>query len=496
MLLPTEQAERIKEIRRLHWEGLDEALDTLDDDIAKRARIAMARIRKSGYKESVIKRETKRVTAHTADRTASIVAGQIESAAMYAQAANDVIRAWEISGRLKEGAEHLTVSDSALKRAREQGVSRVDAEAALARAKQASLRAPSEQRAARLAAKAAPHTYKGPPTSGTKAMDRLVRAGLVKKSPEIGLSARLHGNAARNVELTEKAIGSAIREAKNMNRAGRDMINAVSQGGSDLAVKRKLTKPLLRLRKASRELQLLSVNKSDPDAMKAATKEFNASFKQIKSIAERRVDSRAGYRETVQRLDVKEQLRRQAEKYGDKAQPYRILKVKKAAYEKATKKQIEEWITREQTGRMDKALNRWLDEKQSYHAQSIVETETSAAYRAREAAQQAGNPAVTGFWWRRSEGMLSLDAKRKKDLFRVRKARRRGKSSKRKTKGRPCTVCPTLADNWYPKSYAEEFPRGAHVLCRCWREWTYDRGKLSNAPITQADVDWYDSLPE
>ncbi|MFH1603552.1 MAG: hypothetical protein ABIH03_06570, partial [Pseudomonadota bacterium] len=331
-----------------------------------------------------------------------------------------------------------------------------DAQASLARVKTSTLRTPQDVRRTldEYGAKTIRQGYKGPATSGTRAVDKLRRLGLMRKSQEIGLSKRLHNSAALNIADTERAIGTAIREASNLNKAGRDLINVLNQAGTPLSANRKLTKPLQRLRDAGRKLQSLSVNQGDPDALKAATAEFDASFRRIKKIAASRVDSRGGYVE----------LRQIIEKRG--------------------------------VDGLDKALDRWLDEKQAYHAERIVETETAAAYRAREIDQHSGKSYITGAYWRRNPGMVSLDKRRKKDIAQSRRTLRAGKRGKRKTKGRPCQVCPSLADQWFPVEFLRDYPRGAHPNCRCWFEWTYSSGGLSSAPLTQADLDWFESLPD
>jgi hypothetical protein len=455
-LIPTAQSARIREINDVFWRALDDSLDDLDDTIAQRSRLAMAKIRKSGFKASVIRRETKKITTATNDSTARLIAQQVEAAALYAQRAADVIRAWQISGRLKEGVEHLTVSDSALKRARLPGAAAIDAEAATARIAIAPLK--SRKEVAVALKEFGTHTPSGklPPgdTSGTRVMKGLIRTNQVQQPKAVGMSTRLHGAAKRVVKETNEAVGTAIREASNMNKAGRDIVMAVQKGGEDFAVNRRLTKPLMRLKRAGRTLQKLSVSKADPDALKEATKAFDKEFRKIRRVASKLVDARGGYQELIQII----------EKQGFQG--------------------------------MDKALGRWLDEKQNYFAEQTAETESAAAYRSREALQHENKPYITGWWWRRNAGMVQLDLKRRKDIRRVRRGRRGGKNAKRETKGRPCRVCPALADNFFPMSYLREFPRGAHTNCRFWPEFKYDTAARDRMPVTQADVDWFESLPD
>lgn len=455
-VIPRAQAVRIHEIQQLHFDALDDALDTLDEKIASRGRLAMQRIRTSNYSETVIRRETKKLLSHVDGTVMESVAMQIESAALYAQRAADVVRAWQIAGKLKDGQEHLSVSKSALLRARRPGVAVIDAEASLARIKISPLRSPAEIKKAlkEFGAKTRLANYRGPKTKGMKVLEKLKKAKLIRNTPEIGLSRRLHGASSLNRKLTEKAVYQGIREASNINKAGRDLISELRKGGTELAKNQRLTKPLKRLKKAGRKLNLMSVNSSDTEALKKARKEWNSSFKQIERIAARNVDRRGGYAELTGII----------RKQGSKG--------------------------------LDKALSRWLEEKQAYHAERLVETETSAAYRAREYEQHANKPYIVGFWWRRSASMVKLDTRRKQDISRARSLRRRGKSGKRKTKGRPCTVCPSLADQRFPVEYAREYPRGAHPQCRCWYEWIYDENALANTPITQDDVDWYESLED
>jgi hypothetical protein len=452
--IPQAQSARIREINDLFWSALDDALDDMDDVVARRSKAAMAKIRASNYNPRVIRQQTKRITTATNDTTARLIAQQIEAAALYAQRAADVIRAWQISGRLAEGVEHLTVSDSALARAHRPGAAAIDAQASLARIKIAPLRTKTEvNKAIKEFGPRAP-TGKLPlgNTSGTHVMKGLIRTGQVAHPKTVTMSSRIHGAASRVVKETNNAVNTAIREASSMNKAGRDIITAVQQGGDELAVNRRLTKPLMRLRRAGRELQKLSVNKADEDALKAATKAFDAEFRKIRGIASKLVDRRGGYQEMIQII----------EKQGFQG--------------------------------MDKALKRWFDEKQVYFAEQTAETEVASAYRSREALQHEGKPYITGWWWRRNVGMVQLDMRRRKDIARSRRNRRGGKNGKRKTKGRPCRVCPALADQFFPMSYLREFPRGAHPNCRFWPEFKYDTSVRDRMPVTQGDLDWYEAL--
>lgn len=495
-VIPKAQSARIREINDVFWRSLDDSLDSLDDQIARRSRSAMQKIRKANYSARAIRRETKKITAGTADDTARMMAQQVEAAALYAQRAADVLRAWQVGNALKDPAAHLLVSDSALQRARLPGATAVDAEATLARIKIAPLRTQKEVSKAltKHGSRKAAQRQGKVTTDGTRAMAKLRKTGLVRSSREIGLSARLHGSNALNTKLTNDAVNTAIREASNINKAGRDLTNALVSEGSELSVNRKLTEPLLRLRRSSRKLQLLSVNKADPDALKLATKQFNRDFAEIKRITASRVDARGQWLELQQQLDVQKAVT--AAQKRERGQAFRVLKVRKAEYEAATKKQITQWTAEESARRTDAALDRWLDNKQSYHAERIVETETAGAYRAREYEQHANKPYIVGFWWRRNPGMLSLDKRRIKDIKRVRRNKTsNGRNAKRKVKGAPCRTCPALADLRFPVEYARDYPRGAHPSCRCWYEWIYDAGIRDRQPVTQADVDWYESLP-
>jgi len=329
--LPPPQTELIAEIRELYFSGLDDALDTLDDRVAKRARIAMQRIRQSNYNASVIKRESRWMVQYTNDQTMALVADQIRYAALYAQRAADVARAYVVAGRIKDAGEHLSVSESAIARARMPGVSSIDAEAMLSRIKLAPLRTRKEVKKAleEYGAKQARATYTGPRTTGTKVMGKLRKVGLVRPSPEIGLSERLHGAAARNLREVEKAVGTAIREGSSLNKGARDLINTLNRAGDPLSIKREITKPMQRMRQAARDLQKLSVNQGDSQALRDATAAFDKEWAKFKRIVAKRVDQRAGYLEAKQKLDVEGQLK------TAKA-PYRVLKVRKKAYEQAT----------------------------------------------------------------------------------------------------------------------------------------------------------------
>lgn len=453
---PQTQIARMEELRGLHLDALDETLDDLDDELRRSARVAIRKIKKSGYQRSVVLLETNRVTRLANDATAQHVAESIRDAAFMADRSIELIRAWEFAGRIKElpvdaEGKPLLVTDSQLARARafsSQGLV-VDAEAAFAREKRARLRTAAEQREAyrKYGARSGYRPRYTPKTEGVEILTADRKAGQIKSSREIGLSRRLHGAAADNTRTTRRAISRSLREADNMNKAGRDLVRAMRKPGvSELGQNQALTKPLRRLQSAGRRLTALGAS-GDATARREARREFNAAFARIKREAQKRIDRRGGYAELIQIV----------EKRG-------VVGV-------------------------NRALSRWLDEKQRFNAERITETETQAAYRAREYEQVSKLRYVTHFIWHLNRASRRKYVRRTKP----RPIRRKGKKGGKKT--RRC-VCETYDGQKFPIEVAKDYPRGGHPFCRCWYEYIFNTGKSFRREVSQQDLEWFDGLPD
>jgi hypothetical protein len=443
--IPPEQLERIQIIRGAHLDAIDEALDTVDEAIAADARRTMARIRKSGYNPGVIRRETRRLARRNNDRVRQAVAQQVQHAALLGERVGEVITAFSIAERLKGPDVPVFVPPSAVKRAQELGS--VGSEAALTRVSLARLRTPMEVSEALRKhggnAGKIPIRGSGP---GVTQLRTFRKAGQIKDASEIGLSARLHGSAAKNVASTEKAVNNIIRAGTNYDKAQKDLIREVADAGETLGARQRIPAHIKRLEKAGRELRILETgpksayNREQYDRTK---REWDRAIKAIERKALQQVDKRGGTRELLQIV----------QKQGTKG--------------------------------LDKALQRWTDEKQRYNADRIVSTESSAAYRAREYNGVKDKKYVTGAYWRLNRGARRKYVKRVKPR----------KKSKKGMAGMRC-VCEGLADQLYPKAVIKDYPRMGHPYCNCFWEYVYDREKMFSEPLTEADVEWYRNLPD
>ena len=438
--IPADVIARRNEIRDAQIDAVEEAAEKLDERLGAAAHESIQRIKASGYKAAVIRQEVKRIVANTKSEVAKVVAEQIQDAALYADRADEVIRAWEIKTRLNAGSIGEAISPSEVRRAR--AGSKVGSEAAIARERVAALRTPMKaSEALRKFGADAGKKPIDPRFTGDKAIQtvRKMDPTAIKSASEVSLSRRLHGASAANLDDVNRAIGRVIRESTNYDAAQKVLIKDAQLGG-----KVKLTKPLENLRDAGRRLAKASAG-GDQEALRKATKEWDRQFRGIEKLASRLKDERSGYRELLQDL--------------------RGAKVKN----------------------LDNALDKWLSQKQRYNANRIVNTEAAAAYRARELKLNEGKKYITGAYWRLNTGARRGFVKRIKPTLKPSK-------SKSWKKGNRC-ICEMMAGEFFSMAAIRDYPRMGHPHCLCFWEWTYDRSELVNGEVTKADLDWYNSLP-
>jgi hypothetical protein len=439
--IPSDVTARMNEIREAQLDALEDAAYRLDEALGKAARVSIARIKAADYKPAVIRREVKWICAHTNSQVRRVVAEQIQDAALYADRAADVMRAWEIRTRLAADGGKVAdaISPSQVRRARV--ASKYGSNAEVSRRMVADLRLPKDaDQAFKEFGATAGKKPLDPKFTGDKLI-QTVRAEdkkIIKSAPEISLSERLHGANASNMKDVNRAIGRVIRETEGYDHAQRVLIREARLGG-DVS----LTKPLERMNEAGKRLARASAG-GDPEAIRIARKKWDKEYRRIEKIASNLKDERGGYRELLQDL-------------------------KGAKVEK-----------------LDSALDKWLSQKQRYNANRIVNTEAAAAHRAREYKQQSKKPYITGAYWRLNAGARRGFVKRIKPTL---------KSSKKWKEGRRC-ICEHLAGEFFSMAAIRDYPRMGHPHCQCWWEWSYDRKELINGPVTQADVDWYNALPD
>lgn len=470
---PRTQLARMEEVRGLHLDALDETLDDLSDDLSARSKKAIAAIKRSGYKRSVILRETDAVTKNANDKTAQYVAAAITLAAKMADNAQDVARSWALSERVAAMSPTPTVTTAAIKRAKSFSTKALaksaSAEAAEARNRLAPLLTTAQQREA--FAKYGARSGYQPTYAKTEGVEILLadrRAGQIKSSREIGLSRRLHGSAADNTRSTRKAMTRMIREGRDLDSAGRELIRELRRVGPNesLGQRQRLTKALRKMQRAGRRLAELG----DGDKP-AARREWRKQLDAIKRQAARLADKRGAYAEFIQKLEGTRP--RIGKVQARTLSPEQLARKWDAARAKAT----------------DKALDRWLENKQRANSERIVRTETAAAYRSREYEQAAKKDYIVGFYWRLNRGARRQYVRRTKP----RPIKRKGKKGGRKS--RVC-ICESLANQRFPLEVAKDYPRGGHPNCNCWWEYIYSTGRLARSPVTQGDLDWFSSLPD
>ena len=98
--IPSDVAERVSAIRDAHLEALEDAAAAMDAEIGRAAADAIAKIKASGYSPAVIRRAADAMVGKSSDIARRVLAEQIQDAALYADRADEVMRAWEIRERL------------------------------------------------------------------------------------------------------------------------------------------------------------------------------------------------------------------------------------------------------------------------------------------------------------------------------------------------------------------------------------------------------------
>ena len=240
-------------------------------------------------------------------------------------------------------------------------------------------------------------------------------------SRQVRLSGKLH--RAADMQKIRSGVSAAVREGRALEKTARDLI----AGAPKLGAGQSLPQGLERVVKAAKSL--------DPKAFKRAVAA-------VEKYAQRIVDPATGTRALK---DAR----------GGYAEALQILK---RGGPEAT----------------DKAMERWLDEKQRYNADRIVRTEAAASYRAREGQQIKKNDRIVGLIWRLSKGA------RKGYVSRT-KVPKRGKSA-----GRRC-ICEAMADQTFPKEVLEEYPRGGHPHCMCFFERVYASGDIEETAFADGE---------
>lgn len=274
-----------------------------------------------------------------------------------------------------------------------------------------------------------------PATRAERILNRVAPAG-----KQASFSESLHGDTKALTEGSQRAIGRAIREMINADAAGKALIQATSEAGGMLGAKQRVPKLLQEYVDALRRID--RVASLSPDEARIAHAELEATRRKLDRYVSGLAERRGGYLEFRQIIDAK----------GPAG--------------------------------VDRALERWLSEKQRYNAERIMRTETAAARRIAEHEKRKDNPLLIGYVWRLStrsrkgfEHRTSPTMKPPKGIH----GRRDGGG----TRGR--CMCEFMAGRVFGRDLPEKWPRGAHPQCLCWYEPIFNG--LAPKDVTERDLE-------
>jgi hypothetical protein len=244
---------------------------------------------------------------------------------------------------------------------------------------------------------------------------------------EYRLSERLHRSAVNGYREADAAIGRALREGRKTMDLAKDLITDVRRAGhGEIGGNVRIPKRLQQLQAAGRAAMT-----GDPTAQKVWRRQMASLDKSIGKMA----DVRGGYRELHQIL----------QKSGPKA--------------------------------MDRALQRWTQEKQITYAHRIAETELQAAYRLRQVKQWEREGHIRYLVWRLNKGARKGYVKRT-PLPKHAKGGRRGRC-----------ICEDMAGKRFTLEDASDYPRMGHPHCRCYWEPIGPTGKPVGEWISAEDAE-------
>lgn len=250
--LPASQWNRVQQLRAKLLDHLADAADDLGASLDGDVRRTIARIKASGYKDRVIRREVKAMMRRHHGRLGKALAGQIKHAASLAGRYSEIVEAF---ARGKQAVKPL--ADYATERLLREG--RATARMALA---PEVLLAQPQAVAAR-----------------TWAADRILQQHVRPWREARVLSSKLHPlgrRAARATEEVTSQVLAAVREAKQLSTTATDLIRAVRKTGvGEIAGKQELPALMKKVQDAGRNLNRRGGEK--------ALKEWQAVRKQLQT---------------------------------------------------------------------------------------------------------------------------------------------------------------------------------------------------------------------
>jgi hypothetical protein len=245
------------------------------------------------------------------------------------------------------------------------------------------------------------------------------------------MSEFLHSESIELREATKKSVARSLREYRNADLAGKDLVQTARRMGSELGDQATVPKKLdtyMNSLKRLRGSDTLPVR----EQLELAA-ESRKARKDLEKYLTRIKDGRAGYREALQIIE------------------------------------------NQGTAGVEKALERWISEKQRYHAERITRTEMAAQHRMRQINQWKREGRVIGVIW-------TLNGGSRKSYVGRTPVPKTGKSA-----GRRC-ACEANAGQLFTLEYAESHPRLGHPHCRCFWVPCYSQPVGAAAPANEARV--------
>lgn len=256
-------------------------------------------------------------------------------------------------------------------------------------------------------------------TKAEIALARQYGAAVIKgtqvKVPD--LSEVLHHDTAVLKEATKKSIARSIREMRNADLAGKDLIQTVQRlSGTEVA-----------------DVQI-------PQKLD----------RYIEALKNLRGSDKLPGKGQWPRLDEARKARVQLEKYVAKLRDGRV------GYG-----EFRQIIEKQGTDGLEHAVERWISEKQRYHAERITRTEMAAQHRQRQLDQWKRESRVIGVMWHLSGGRKAY-------------VKRTPAAKSGPHKGTRCR-CEEMAGTIMTLEEAENHIRGWHPHCKCFHTPVYGK---------------------
>jgi hypothetical protein len=422
--LPDSEAEQVAQLRDALMRRTQTALGALQPSLRRDASKAIDRIVESGYSAAVTRRETKRLVKGHYGRLRKEVAASINDVVGLVERYGQHMDKWEIEERRKASAAGPYIAPSRIVHGiTQQAASEAALHGALADV---------------------PKRVFVAKTQADAFIARELRPWREKRK----LSTRLHSSQVNASRDAVRLSMRAVREGKAL-QANNDLILGLARKGHAVGGAKRLPGYLQEFERAGNALMRMQ-KPSLRD--RAATAAYN----------------KAKHDWQTQRRAVRRAANRLAE--GGRVQNALI--------------EVLERTSKDNVKRLNSALDVFLNQKQSYNAERILDTEIHASYRSAQVARDRGKPWLIGYIWRLQRGARRDFARRTKPT------KMKLPSGRRTRRARRC-ICEVMDGRRISKDTLASYPQGGHPHCMCWFEPVYDRRIMRRAPPTAAEERWY-----